>query len=123
MSDEGQPAGTTTTRAEAILEFLEGAGIPYKLIEHEPTMSATAEAQATHCPPVQVAKSVVLHDGAEYVIAAVPTARRLDLHKLRELLGVTRQLRLATEDEIPGSSPSWRSVRCGRSGRWSRRRR
>jgi Cys-tRNA(Pro)/Cys-tRNA(Cys) deacylase len=42
----------------------------------------------------------VLHDGSVYMIAAIPASERLGLHKLRELLGATRQLRLATEDDI-----------------------
>ncbi|MGZ4179835.1 MAG: aminoacyl-tRNA deacylase [Solirubrobacteraceae bacterium] len=95
-----------TTRAAAISEFLDGEGIHYELIEHEPTMSAAAEARATHFPPDQVAKTVVLHDGSAYVIAAIPASERLDLHKLRRLLGATSQLRLAGEDEIARDFPS-----------------
>jgi Cys-tRNA(Pro)/Cys-tRNA(Cys) deacylase len=40
------------------------------------------------------------------VIAAIPASERLDLHKLRELLGATRQLRLATETEIARDFPT-----------------
>lgn len=106
MTDEEEPDGTTTTRVKAIVEFLDGARVQHEVIEHEPTMSATAEAHAAHYPPAQVAKTVVLHDGAAYVIAAIPASERLDLHKLRELLGATRQLRLANEDEIAREFPS-----------------
>jgi prolyl-tRNA editing enzyme YbaK/EbsC (Cys-tRNA(Pro) deacylase) len=49
----------------------------------------------------------VLHDGVAYVIAAIPASRRLDLHKLRELLGATRQLRLASEQEIARDFPAF----------------
>ena len=63
-------------------------------------MSAAAEARVAHVPPDQVAKTVVLYDGSVYVIAAIPASERLDLHKLRELLGARPQLRLANEDEI-----------------------
>ena len=78
----------------------------YELIEHEPVMSAVAEARAAERPPGQVAKTVVLHDGSSYLIAAIPAAERLDLHKLRELLGATGQLRLASEDEIAREFPT-----------------
>ena len=47
-----------------------------------------------------------MHDGTLYAIAAIPASERLDLHKLRELLGATRQLRLASEDEIAHDFPS-----------------
>jgi hypothetical protein len=35
-------ASPARTRSEAVMEFLEGEGIEYELIEHEPTMSAAA---------------------------------------------------------------------------------
>jgi Ala-tRNA(Pro) deacylase len=100
------PGVPATTRVTAIIEFLDGAGIKYELIEHEPTMSAAGEARVTEHAPDQVAKTVVLHDGSAYVIAVIPASERLDLHKLRELLGATRQLRLASEDEIARDFPS-----------------
>jgi Ala-tRNA(Pro) deacylase len=106
MTDQERPGGTATTRVEAIVDFLDGMGVEYELVEHEPTMSAAAEASATEHPPDQVAKTVVLHDGSAYVIAAIPASERLDLHKLRELLGATRQLRLESEDEIAHDFPS-----------------
>jgi Ala-tRNA(Pro) deacylase len=121
MTAEEEPDGTTTTRVKAIVEFLDGTGVEYELVEHEPVMSAAAEARVAHLPPDQVAKTVVLHDGSAYVIAAIPASERLDLHKLRELLGATRQLRLASEDEIAGISHRLRWAPCHLSGRWSRR--
>src|SRR6185437_5934910 len=98
--------GLVPTRAEAIVEFLEGEGVSYELIEHEPTLSAAAEARTTHHLSDQVAKTIVLHDGSGYVIAAIPASERLDLQKLRKLLGATRHLRLAGEDEIAREFPS-----------------
>ena len=102
---EGSPS-PAATRAQAVVEYLDGHRLDYQLIEHPPTTSAAAEALATHYPPDQVAKTVVLHDGSAYVIAAIPASERLDLHKLRELLGASRQLRLAREDEIAREFPS-----------------
>jgi Ala-tRNA(Pro) deacylase len=96
----------TTTRSGAVVAFLQGEGINYELIEHEPTMSAAAEGRATHVPADQVAKTVVLHDGSAYVIAAIPASQRLDLHKLRDALDAPRQLRLASEEEIARDFPS-----------------
>lgn len=106
MSTTESHGGIAATRVDAIVQFLEGAGVDFELVEHEPTMSAAAEAQATHQPPDQVAKTVVLHDGDAYVIAAIPAAYRLDLHKLRELLGATQKLQLATEQQIARDFPS-----------------
>ena len=94
-----------TTGVAAITEYLEGQGIRYELVEHEPTMTAAAEADATHRPHQRVAKTVVLQDRAGYVLAIVPASERLDLHKLREFLGAPTSLRLATEDEMARDFP------------------
>ncbi len=94
------------THADAIVGFLEGAQVRFELVAHEPSMSTTMKAHAVHMTPEQVAKTIVLHDGSAYVIVAVTGSDRLDLHKLRELLGATRELRLASEDEIAHDFPS-----------------
>jgi len=107
MTNEEKQGAVTSTRAEAVAAYLEGQGVACELIEHEPTLSATAEAKVAHLPPDQVAKTVVLHDGAAYVVVAIPASDRLDLHKLRDLLGATRHLRLATEDEIARDFPAF----------------
>jgi len=104
--DTSNSGAITTTRVEAIVGFLDGVGIAYELVEHAPAMSAAAEGRAAHIPPEQVAKTVVLHDGGAYLIVAIPASDRLDLHKLRELLGATRQLRLAGEAEIARDFPT-----------------
>ena len=107
MTSEDSPGAIARTGPDAIVRFLEGERIAYELVQHEPTMSATAEAVVTHQPPDHVAKTVVLHDGTACVIAAIPACERLDLHKLRELLGSTRHLRLASEDEIARDFPQF----------------
>jgi Ala-tRNA(Pro) deacylase len=99
-------AAITPTHVEAITEYLEGATVEYELVEHEPVMSAAAESTATHRPPDQVAKTIVLHDGSVYVIAAIPASERLDLHKLRRLLGASRHLQLASEEQIAHDFPT-----------------
>ena len=100
MNEPSEPAPVATTRVTAITDYLEGCGLAYELVEHDPTMSAAAEAKATARRPEQVAKTVVLQDNEGYVIAVVPSSERLDLRKVRDLLGASRELRLATEEEI-----------------------
>lgn len=106
MSNKSPGSAVTTTHVEAIVGFLEGAGIAFELIEHEPVRSATAEARTAGRSPEQTAKTIVLHDGNAYMVVAITAADRLDLHKLRELLGASRQLRLASEQEIARDFPS-----------------
>jgi prolyl-tRNA editing enzyme YbaK/EbsC (Cys-tRNA(Pro) deacylase) len=106
MTANSTHSAVARTRVEAITGFLDGVGIEYELREHAAVTSAAAEARVAGIPPEQVAKTVVLHDGNAYVVVAVLATDRLDLHKLRELLGATRQLRLASEAEIARDFPT-----------------
>jgi len=107
MSGEEGSHAVVPTRAEAVTQYLEGERVAYELVEHESAMSAAAEARVAHVPADQVAKTVVLHDGSVYMIAVVDASARLDLRKVRELLGASGNLRLATEDEIARDFPTF----------------
>ena len=76
MTAEDGSSTPTTTQAGAIVEFLEGEGVSYELIEHDPTMSGADEARTMHLPPDQVTKTIVLHDGSAYMFAAIPASRQ-----------------------------------------------
>ena len=83
----------------AVTEFLERKGIPYEVVEHEPTQTAAAEARAAGMPPAHVAKTVVLRDQEGLRLAVIPASERLDMHKVKHALG-SRGLRLVTEQEM-----------------------
>jgi Ala-tRNA(Pro) deacylase len=83
----------------AVTEFLEREGVAYEVVEHEPTHSAAAEARAAGMPPAQVAKTVVLRDEEAVRLAVIPASERLDMHKIKKLLG-SRGVRLVTEQEM-----------------------
>lgn len=100
----GDP-GMSPTGVEVVTGHLDGAGVAYEVVEHEPTKSATAEAAITNRQADEVAKTVILQDGEEYVLAVVPASERIDLHKVREVLGAPKSLRLATEAEIARDFP------------------
>jgi len=85
---------------EALARFLDERGIAYETVEHERTFSATAEAEAAGVAPDHAAKTMLLRDGDDYRIAVIPASRRLDLHKVRDALGASAKLRLATEEEM-----------------------
>ena len=90
-----------TARGSALVaQYLEGEGVAFELVEHEPAPTATGDAQALGRAPESVAKTVVLHDRHGYVLAIVPAANRLDLHKLREVVGASRQLQLIDEPQM-----------------------
>ena len=90
-----------------VARWLDERGIDYRVLEHEETFSATAEARASHIAPEHTAKTVVLRDGEEFVMAVIPASERLDLHKLRNVLDRGSSLRLATEDEMAARFPEF----------------
>ena len=77
----------------------------FKLISHPRTERASDEAAAIGTPPEEVGKTIVLVGDHGFVRAVLPACERLDLHKLRPLVGCGRDVRLATEEEIAGAYP------------------
>jgi Ala-tRNA(Pro) deacylase len=101
MTDvSGQHTGLGTHGWRAIAQYAEGAGVPFEMVEHRPTETAVAEAREGHVPDDRMAKTLVVVGGPAPVIAVLPADHRLDLAKLRAVLGAARDLRLATEREI-----------------------
>lgn len=92
---------------EAVTSHLEEQGVEFEVIEHEPTMTAMAEAHAAHVPPEAVAKTLVLHAGGGYVLAVLPAAERIDLKKVRAALSDEPKVSLATEAEMETDFPDY----------------
>ena len=72
----------------------------FKLIAHTRTERASDEAAALGAPPDEVGKTLVLVGDHGFVRAVIPASERLDLHKLRPLVGCGHDVRLATEHEL-----------------------
>jgi Ala-tRNA(Pro) deacylase len=80
---------------------LEAQGVEYELLPHRHTESALAEAEALGVDPADVAKTLVVATAEGYVRAVLPASERLDLRKLRELLGEgKKEVHLASEDDL-----------------------
>src|SRR3954468_13166145 len=95
------------TGVAAVARFLDEAGVEHEVLAHEPTFSAGEEAQATGEEPRHTAKTLLLHDHGGWRLGVLPATHRLDLDKARPLLGGTRPLRLATEEEIAQEFPGF----------------
>ncbi len=91
--------GTDRRGIDAVVAYLTEAGVSHEIVDHEQTYTAGAEARAAGVKPDHAAKTVVLREGEEYRLAVIPASERLDLHKVRDLLGAGG-LRLASEDEM-----------------------
>ena len=102
--------GGTTAEArgiEAVTRLLERRDVCYEVVEHDATYSAAAEARATEADPEATAKTVALRDHDGYRLAVVPASERLDVRRVRQLLGATHHLRLATERELERDFPAF----------------
>lgn len=106
MPDQTPSTAITSTHVAAATEFLHGHGVAFDVVEHPHTESARAEAAVTGRPATQFGKTVVLQDGAAYVLTVIPASERLDLKKVRDLLGAGSSLRLADEEEMAADFPS-----------------
>jgi prolyl-tRNA editing enzyme YbaK/EbsC (Cys-tRNA(Pro) deacylase) len=90
----------------AITDYLDAHGIAYEVVEHAETTSASADARATGFDPDATVKTVVLQEGGAYVLALIPSSRRLQLRSLRDVLGASRRsLQLADEAQIARDFP------------------
>ena len=117
------PHSRECSPTELICGYLDEHGIDYKVFEHELRFSAVSEARACGVAPHDMAKSLMLRDRDGYRLAVIPASQRLDLKKLRGLLGANGELRFATERELGSTSPNSRLVPYRRWARSSELRR
>ena len=94
-----------------ILEFLDGAGISYRHISHEPTRTSEDSARARGEALETGGKALLLKAGEGFFVFVLSAALRLDSQAVKKRLGV-KSLRFATAEElmeltglVPGSVP------------------
>lgn len=84
-----------------LLVLLDEAGVGYELLPHDRTEEALLEASTLGVDPADVGKTLVVTTRGGYVRAVLPASERLDLHKVRELLGTPgKRTHLATEEDL-----------------------
>ena len=94
--------------AEDLTRVLDEAGVPYELLRHVHTESAVAEAEALGLTAGDVAKTLIVRTPDGYMRAVVSATERLDLRKLRELLGAGKhRVHLATEEDLGRDFPEF----------------
>ncbi|MFN7922462.1 MAG: YbaK/EbsC family protein [Bryobacteraceae bacterium] len=79
--------------------LLDDQKIIYTHRTHRRAYTARDLAEADHTPPWEVAKTVVFLGDGEYGIAVLAASTRVDLERLRHVLGI-KSIRLATEEEL-----------------------
>jgi len=79
--------------------FLEEQHCSFAVMPHLTTYTAQEMAHELHVPGREVAKTVLLRAGGEFVVALVPANNRVNLDRAAELLGAD-SVELASEAEI-----------------------
>jgi Ala-tRNA(Pro) deacylase len=97
---------TAQSPQTALVGLLERAHVTYELLPHRRTATAAAEARALDVDPWYVAKTLVLSAPDGFVRAVLPASERLDLQKVRRILG-TKEVELATEEVLAGAYPEF----------------
>jgi Ala-tRNA(Pro) deacylase len=94
--------------AGALTDLLDANGISYELLPHMHTERAAEEAVALGVPPEGVAKTLVVTVPDGYVRAVLPASDRLDLHKVRDVIGAgSKKVHLASEDDLRRDFPEF----------------
>jgi len=84
--------------AITLARYLMERGMPYDVIEHARTETASQSATASHVPPDRIAKAVVLKGGDGFMLAVLPASRRIQFEELRKELGC--YVDIAKEEQI-----------------------
>lgn len=86
---------------EDLTRMLDDVDVRYELLPHAHTESALAEAQALGVDPAEVGKTLVVSTPEGYVRAVIPSNCRIDMHKLRDVVGAGgKKVHLATEEDL-----------------------
>jgi len=85
-------------------DLLENQRIPYEVLTHSEMFTAQEIAAACHIAGKEMAKVVIVKDRNRFVMAVLPASWRLDLRKLKEVLG-SPDVRLAAESEFKALFP------------------
>jgi len=97
---EDRPSGLA-----AVCQTLDERGIDHEVIRHPRIVSAMAEARESGASPRRTVKTVAIRTGGQLVSVALPASERLNLERVRHLLG-DPEARLATEAELAHELPN-----------------
>ncbi len=92
---------------DVLTAALDDAGVTYELLEHARTDRAADEAATLGIPPNEVGKTIVVTAGKANVRVVLPASERIDMHKLRDLLGAGKEPHLLTEVDLARSYPGF----------------
>jgi len=86
---------------EAVVNLLDGAGIEYRLLHHEPTRTSEESAKVRGEPLEIGGKALLMLVAGEFRLFVLSAALKVDSRSVKEHFGVKR-CRFATGDELEG---------------------
>jgi Ala-tRNA(Pro) deacylase len=98
--------------AITLAQYLAERGVPYDLVKHPDTVTASESAKASHISLDRLAKAVVLKGEDGFVLAVLPASSHIQFGELRKQLGA--DVDLANEEQVetlfldcePGAVPA-----------------
>lgn len=84
--------------------YLDGARVTYTVAKHPVVYTAQEIAAAQHVPGRQLAKCVLVKTGQGPVLAVLPAIHRIDLGKLKQVIGA-KTVTIAKEADIKAQFP------------------
>ncbi len=89
-----------------IPDFLEKQKFTFRRMPHNAAFSSERMAHELHVPGKAVAKTILLraNGGSHYIVAVLPSHKKLDLDRAAKLLGGTK-LRVAKKQEVTEHCP------------------
>jgi Ala-tRNA(Pro) deacylase len=92
--------------ANTVIDSLRDRELTFELLPHRRTETAVGEANALGVLPQETAKTLIVRTDGGFVRAVLPASERLDLHKLRDVLGV-RDVELVAEADLGREYPEF----------------
>ncbi len=87
-----------------IKEFLDTHHVRYMMIDHSPSYTAQEIAAVAHVSGKQLAKTVIVKAGSQFIMVVIPATDHVNFSELREWTGAT-EVDLAKESEFKGKFP------------------
>ena len=84
---------------EEVVNFLNGANVPYRVLDHEPVFTSEQAAKIRGTEASQGAKALIVYADGRPIMLVLPGNRKVDFKKFK--LGfMFRDLRMATPEEV-----------------------
>jgi Ala-tRNA(Pro) deacylase len=84
---------------DQVVRYLQGQGVSFQLGHHKEAYTAMEIAAAQHVPGRQMAKSVIIKSGGDYIMCVLPSTHLIDFERVKEVTGLSN-ITLASEEEV-----------------------